>query len=177
MTPYSLTAVELLDRENITPENTPFQLTRPIITQVFTGGAVPFVSSSVDVYDVVSEFAKYGTDNRDALGACPDFLGFTVTTTGWAAPLDPITRETGMAPSGHPLRRRCALVVAATRRGIASRIMFEDDLSKIEDNDGSATGSLAEIIFSTGLSVFGDSFAEAMARHLIASLETEGGEA
>lgn len=153
------TPTDLLDRDTANP---PADMEQPEIVQHYAGGrSVRWLHQHRDIYDLLDEFADAGKD--DAL------QGFTVLSVGWAAPLDENGQTKG-APSANPLRRRVSLAVAATPSGIMSRVTFfgkDGEVVEHMDDPGTATGSLSDAVLDAALAVFGDRFAEVMARVLI----------
>jgi hypothetical protein len=82
---------------------------------------------------------------------------FAVLTTGWAAPLGDNGEVEGQ-PSKHPKRRRVVLFCVVSADGsLASRMVFGDDPEPVDD-DGSASGALAEALDIAALRVWGRSF-------------------
>jgi hypothetical protein len=108
-------------------------------------------ADSDDVYMLLNGVGRDPEDRHT-----PHAVG--VLTTGWAAPLGEDGTIDG-APSEHPKRRRVVLFCVATRDGdIASRMVFEDTPTEPVDDDGGATGALADAIDAMALRVWGRSF-------------------
>jgi len=76
---------------------------------------------------------------------CADFIGISVHTTGWAAPLNE-NGELDGTPSEHEDRRRVSLITTVTHEGSGSALAFADEADAIVGDPGSATGTLAEAI-------------------------------
>jgi hypothetical protein len=92
------------------------------------------IGSNPDVYDLIENI---GLDKRQSQY---DFVA--ITTTGWAAPLDP-NGEIDCPPSQHNDRRRVTLLsmVNIRQSEISSAIKFDDEEEMVFDFGG-ATGSL-----------------------------------
>ena len=85
---------------------------------------------------------------------------FVVVTTGWASPLGSDGKVEGR-PSEHPLRSRIALTVGALPSGeIASRIDFAGREGEPVDDEGLATGSLAEAVDLLAFGLWGRQFTQ-----------------
>ena len=141
------TPIQLLDRES--ERGVVFEMDAPVLRQYFGGGfCVDFLSFSGDVYEVLSEFGS--------LGAIPELEGFTLLTTGWAAPMNEDGEPEG-APSQHAHRRRVSLTVAVTPGGATGhRLVFADDPDNpITELDDAPRGALAEKVSEVGAVVFG----------------------
>jgi hypothetical protein len=106
---------------------------------------------SDDIYMLLNGVGRDAEDRHT-----PYAMG--VLTTGWAAPLGDDGTIEGV-PSEHPKRRRVVLFCVVTRDGdVASRMLFEDTPNEPVDDDGAATGALAEAIDAMALRVWGRSF-------------------
>ena len=92
------------------------------------------IGSGEDVYDVIQDI------DLDKKQSQYEFVA--ITTTGWAAPLDP-NGEIDCPPSQHNDRRRVTLLsmVNIRQAEIASAIKFDDEEEMVFDFGG-ATGSL-----------------------------------
>jgi hypothetical protein len=99
------------------------------------------VASFPDIYDLLD-----GTYNFE------NFIGISVHTTGWAAPLNE-NGEVDGAPSEHAERRRVSLITTVTNEGSGSALAFADDEGdhEIVSDPGSASGTLAEAIVNCWL--------------------------
>jgi hypothetical protein len=104
----------------------------------FDSVRLSFLSQHPDVYELLESPSS-------SLGRM--FNAAAVVTTGWAAPLGPDGMVDG-APSEHAHRRRVRLVVVVSDAGVASVIRFQDTPDDVVTDDGTATGSLAEAIYS-----------------------------
>lgn len=104
-----------------------------------------------DIYDLLSEWGS----NYETATHHPH--AFAVLTTGWAAPLGDNGEVEGQ-PSKHPERRRVVLFCVVSADGsLASRMVFGDDPEPVDD-DGSASGALAEALDLAALRVWGKAF-------------------
>lgn len=143
-----------------------YSLPKPELREHYRNGTiVRWASAQPDVYDLLGDYGSAGIKEAEC-------LGFVLRTTGWAAPMTEDGQPDGQ-PSRHPQRRRVALHVAATLEGVVSRIHFEDTGETIDD-EGTATGSLAEIVHTTALSVLGPAFVEWLTDRV--TRQAEGGE-
>jgi hypothetical protein len=91
------------------------------------------IAWALDVYDLLD--CSYNFEN---------YVGISVHTTGWAAPLNE-DGDIDSAPSDHPERRRVSLVTTITSEGRGSALAFTDEEEIITD-PGTASGSLADAI-------------------------------
>jgi len=129
-----------------------YSLPKPELREHYRNGTiVRWASAQPDVYDLLNDYGAAGEKEAEC-------LGFVLRTTGWAAPMTEDGQPEGQ-PSRHPERRRVALHVAATLEGVVSRIHFEDTGETVDD-EGTATGSLAEIVHGTALLVLGPAFVD-----------------
>jgi hypothetical protein len=92
------------------------------------------IASAADIYALLD--IRYNLSN---------YVGISVETTGWGAPLDEDGEIEGR-PSEHEERRRLALVIVVTDKAIGSAVSFADDGVII--TDPSASGGLAESLIS-----------------------------
>ena len=70
-------------------------------------------------------------------------VGIVLHTCGWAAPLNSHgTSDT--APSQHPERRRVSLCASVSADGAFSVLRFQDEPDELVEDEGNATGMLAE---------------------------------
>lgn len=142
-----------------------YEIDRPQLREHYRNGSViRWASGHPDVYDLLKEYAEAGQKEREC-------VGFVLRSTGWAAPL-PSNGEPDGAPSRHPERRRVALHIAASLEGVVSRIYFADTGESVDD-PGTATGSLAEIVYSTALAVLGPEFIGWLAERITQGLDNE----
>jgi hypothetical protein len=91
------------------------------------------IAWALDVYDLLD--SSYNFEN---------FVGISVHTTGWCAPLN-ADGDIDCAPSDHPERRRVSLITTITDEGRGSALAFTDEEEVITD-PGTASGSLADAI-------------------------------
>ena len=112
-------------------ENTPDRIGEAVLYGVYENGEYERIASNENVYEMLWE-TKLEPDNK--------FIGFSVATTGWAAPLLPDGTVAPIKPSLHPDRVRCAVVVTKTLDGFCSAVKMKNE---IEYEDGS-TGALPE---------------------------------
>jgi hypothetical protein len=89
------------------------------------------IAWALDVYDLLD--ASYNFEN---------FVGMSIHTTGWAAPLNE-DGDIDSAPSEHPERKRVSLITTITAEGTGSALAFTDEEEIITD-PGSASGALAD---------------------------------
>jgi len=104
-------------------------------TQTETGDMV-CRGNSGDVYDLLSD--EY------TIHLAKNAKGFTVVTTGWAAPIE--DTDDGTAPSQAPNRKRVRLVVQVSDAGVISILRFQDKPNEIVTDEGTATGTLADAV-------------------------------
>ena len=98
---------------------------------VLATGETVEIGYADDVYELLGEVDKTSLN----------LVGIAITTTGWAAPLNPETGEVEGRPSEHAQRRRVMLVALATADEIMSAVRFADDDEITHDTNG--TGALA----------------------------------
>lgn len=110
----------------------------------FTKGADSLFMNSIgtgtDVYEMIEE-AKI-------MKSFDPYTILAVSTYGWAAPLN---EDGGVdcAPSKHEERRRVRLISIVDRNnGIASILHFNDTDEDVIDENGEATGHLADLLSS-----------------------------
>lgn len=107
-------------------------------TQTENGLFMNSICSGFDVYDMIEE-AKL-TKSFDP------YTILAVSSYGWAAPLN---EDGGVdcAPSKHEERRRVRLISIVDRdSNIASILHFNDTDEDVIDENGDATGSLADLL-------------------------------
>lgn len=109
--------------------------------------------TGADIYDLLSEWGG----NYETATHHPH--AFAVLTTGWAAPLGDDGKVDGR-PSEHAERRRVVLFCVVSADGsLASRMVFGDEPdTEPVDDDGTATGALAEALDIAALRVWGRAF-------------------
>jgi hypothetical protein len=112
-------------------KNTPDRLQQAVLYGVYANGEYEKIASNENVYEMLWE-TKLEPDNK--------FIGFSIETTGWAAPLLPDGSVAPIQPSLHPEKVRCAVVVTKTLDGFCSAVKMKN---KIEYEDGSK-GALPE---------------------------------
>lgn len=101
---------------------------------------VRVIENAGDPYKATEQAAHKMPTDADAV---------LLTCAGWAAPTD--DDETPTAPSLHPKRKRCALVVARTLTRktpaiVSALALTGDDDIKTNDDTGTGTGPLADAI-------------------------------
>jgi len=101
---------------------------------------VRVIENAGDPYTATEQAAHKMPTDADAV---------LLTCAGWAAPTD--DDETPTAPSLHPKRKRCALVVARTLTRktpaiVSALALTGDDDIKTNDDTGTGTGPLADAI-------------------------------
>ena len=147
------------------------------------GGAVPPCPSDLDApqiwrLDLSGEWVEYPNDEGDIYTALFQFSnrhefgvgkpvggGFVVRTIGWGAPLDENGGVGDVPPSKHPLRHRISLDVCASPSGaVASRMCFQsgEKAGEVIDDNGEATGSLAQAVDLAAFRVWGSAFTSAL---------------
>jgi hypothetical protein len=89
------------------------------------------ISENEDVYELLS--AMYGDVG---------YVGLSVHTTGWGAPIDDMEKYKD-TPSEHPERRRVAIICAITNEGVCAAMAFADEQNKISV-DTEIEGRLAD---------------------------------
>jgi hypothetical protein len=112
---------------------TPNRLQQAVLYGVYKKGITlkyKKIASNENVYEMLWE-TQLEPDNK--------FIGFSIETTGWAAPLLP-DGSVAIQPSLHPEKVRCAVVVTKTLDGFCSAVKMKN---KIEYEDGSK-GALPE---------------------------------
>ena len=110
---------------------TPNRLHEAVLYGVYENGEYEKIASHENVYEMLWE-TQLEPDNK--------FIGFSIETTGWAAPLLPDGTVAPIKPSLHPEKVRCAVVVTKTLDGFCSAVKIKN---KIEYEDGSK-GALPE---------------------------------
>ena len=134
------------------PERLDDGMTRPELWQILADGqGIRWASDALDVYDLLCEYG-------DALRLFPqsdDLAGVVLFTSGWAAPMPEDGSDLVGEPSAHALRRRVYLAVCVDSRGIASRLRFAGSSEVVDDEEGGATGSLADAIAETVAPLWG----------------------
>lgn len=118
-------------------ENTPDRIGEAVLYGVYENGEYEKVNSHPDVYEMLWS-TKLEPDNK--------FVGFSIETTGWAAPLNKNGEPEG-APSLHPEKVRCAVVVTKTLDGFCSAVKMKNKIEYEDGSDGELpTGQLMEAI-------------------------------
>jgi hypothetical protein len=121
-------------------------MTRPELWQILADGrGIRWASDALDIYDLLTE---YGNAVR-LFPHSDDLAGIVLFTSGWAAPMPEDGSDFEGAPSTHALRRRVYLAVCVDERGTASRLRFADVSEVVDDEEGGATGSLADAVAET----------------------------
>lgn len=118
-------------------EKTPNRLPKAVLYGVYENGEYEKVNSHPDVYKMLWS-TKLEPDNK--------FVGFSIETTGWAAPLNEYGEPEGV-PSLHPDKVRCAVVVTKTLDGFCSAVKMNNKVVYEDGSDGEPpTGYLMEAI-------------------------------
>lgn len=109
------------------------------------GVTVEPVASNADVYELIDEViaeTPFSVRSSDILA---------VVTSGWAAPLNPVTGEVEGRPSEHAQRRRVRLMACVRRSDLSmTSVLRFGDSDEVVIDEGSATGSLAEALLALG---------------------------
>ena len=115
----------------------------------------PFTANNASLWGVTA------TGETISLGYAPDIydlletaettvplVGLLIHTTGWAAPLNNEGEPDGK-PSQHPERRRVSLCAGVSLGQMFSVMRFQDTPEDAVEDEGNATGSLADALAET----------------------------
>lgn len=115
--------------------DTPMSLSQAVLYGVETSGETVEIGRHRDVYELL-ETCEFPDNNN--------IVGIAVHTTGWAAPLNE-NGEVDGAPSQHPERQRCALVVCRTAQDFCSGVKLASR-DEVEYDQSQPQGALWEAL-------------------------------